>query len=135
MLVAVGGDGSMLRAGHLCAPSGVPILGINMGRIGFLIQVDRKEWREYFEKLFKGEAWVENRMMLHADHIRAGEPLGNWNALNEVVVGRGQNLRPVRLTASVDGRQLASYVATSCWYRLPLIFPWTGRSCCPKVPR
>jgi NAD+ kinase len=111
MLVAVGGDGSMLRAGHLCAPARVPILGINMGRIGFLIQVDRKEWREYFEKLFKGEAWVENRMMLHADHIRAGEPLGNWNALNEVVVGRGQNLRPVRLTASVDGRQLASYVA------------------------
>ena len=111
MLVAVGGDGSVLRAGHLCAPSGVPILGVNLGRLGFLIQVDRKEWREYFEKLFNGEAWIENRMMLHAAHIRAGEQLGGWNALNEVVVARGQNLRPVRLTASVDGRQLTSYVA------------------------
>lgn len=111
LLVAVGGDGSMLRAGHLCAPSGVPILGVNLGRLGFLIQVDRKEWREYFEKLFVGEAWIENRMMLHADHIRAGEQIGGWNALNEVVVARGQNLRPVRLTASVDGRQLTSYVA------------------------
>jgi NAD+ kinase len=111
LLIAVGGDGSMLRAGHLCAPSGVPILGVNLGRLGFLIQVDRKEWREYFEKLFNGEAWIENRMMLHADHIRAGEQLGGWNALNEVVVARGQNLRPVRLTASVDGRQLTSYVA------------------------
>lgn len=111
MLIAVGGDGSMLRAGHLCAPSGVPILGVNLGRLGFLIQVDRREWRDYFEKLFDGEAWIENRMMLHADHIRAGEQLGGWNALNEVVVARGQNLRPVQLTASVDGRQLTSYVA------------------------
>ena len=95
----------------MCAPSGVPILGVNLGRLGFLIQIDRKEWREYFEKLFNGEAWIENRMMLHADHIRAGEHLGGWNALNEVVVGRGQLLRPVRLTAMVDGRQLTSYVA------------------------
>jgi NAD+ kinase len=111
MLIAVGGDGSVLRAGHLCAPSKVPILGVNLGRLGFLIQVDRREWHEYFEKLFNGEAWIEDRMMLHADHMRAGENLGSWNALNEVVVGRGQNLRPVRLTASVDGRQLTSYVA------------------------
>jgi NAD+ kinase len=111
MLVAVGGDGGVLRAGHLCAPSGVPILGVNMGRLGFLIQVDRQEWRGYFERLLKGEAWIENRMMLHADHVRAGDLLGSWNALNEVVVGRGAVLRPVRLTASVDGRQLTSYVA------------------------
>ena len=111
MLIIAGGDGSILRAGHLCAPSRVPILGVNLGRIGFLIQVDRNEWRDYFDKLFSGEAWIENRMMLHADHIRAGESLGNWNALNEVVVARGQNLRPVRLTASVDGRPLISYVA------------------------
>ena len=111
MLIAVGGDGSVLRAGHLCAPSGVPILGVNLGRLGFLIQIDRKEWREYFDKLFNGEAWIENRMMLHAEHMRAGESLGSSNALNEVVVARGPNLRPVRLNALVDGRQLTSYVA------------------------
>src|SRR5688572_1409473 len=53
MLVSVGGDGGVLRAGHLCAQSSVPILGINLGRLGFLIQIDRNEWREYFEKMFK----------------------------------------------------------------------------------
>jgi NAD+ kinase len=111
MLVAVGGDGSVLRAGHLCAPSGVPILGVNLGRLGFLIQIDRREWREYFEKLFNGDAWIENRMMLDAEHVRAGESLAKSYALNEVVVGRGQFLRPVRLTAFVDARQLTSYVA------------------------
>ena len=111
VLIIAGGDGSVLRAGHLCAPSNVPILGVNLGRMGFLIQIDWDEWREHFDKLLNGEAWIENRMMLHARHIRTGEVLGEWDALNEVVVGRGQNLRPVRLSASVDGRHLTSYVA------------------------
>jgi NAD+ kinase len=111
LLIMAGGDGSVLRAGHLCAPLGLPILGVNLGRLGFLIQIDRQEWREYFDKMLNGEAWIENRMMLHAEHIRAGDLLGEWNALNEVVVGRGQTLRPVRLSASVDGRHLTSYVA------------------------
>ncbi|MDX1378729.1 MAG: NAD(+)/NADH kinase [Anaerolineales bacterium] len=111
VLIAAGGDGSVLRAGQLCAPSGVPILGVNLGRIGFLIQVDRHEWRDYFDKLLNGEAWIENRMMLHTVHTRAGEIIGSWDALNEAVVGRGQYLRPVRLTASVDDLQLTNYVA------------------------
>lgn len=111
LLIIAGGDGSVLRAGNLCASSNVPILGVNLGRIGFLIQVEVDEWREYFDKLLAGEAWIENRMMLHAEHIRAGEMVGNWDALNEVVVGRGQTLRPVRLSAEVDERHLTSYVA------------------------
>ena len=111
LLIMAGGDGSVLRAGNLCARSKVPILGVNLGRIGFLIQVEKEEWREYFDKLLNGEAWIENRMMLHAEHVRSGEVLGSWDALNEVVVGRGPNLRPIRLSASVDGRHLTSYVA------------------------
>lgn len=110
MLIAVGGDGTMLRAGHLCAPSGVPILGINLGRLGFLIQIERGEWRPMLERLFNGEAWIEHRMMIQAEHVRAGEALGRWHALNEAVVGRGLNLRPVRLAASVDGRLLTTFV-------------------------
>ena len=110
MMIAVGGDGTMLRAGHLSAPCGVPILGINFGRLGFLIQIERGEWREMFERLLKGEAWIEYRMMLYVQHVRAGEMLGSWHALNEAVVSRGGNLRPVHLSASVDGRLLTSYV-------------------------
>jgi NAD+ kinase len=111
LLIIAGGDGSVLRAGNLCAPSKVPILGINLGRLGFLIQVEKEEWREYFDKLLNGEAWIETRMMLHAEHFRSGELLGSWDALNEVVVARGQTLRPVRLSATVDGWHLTSYVA------------------------
>ena len=110
VVIAVGGDGTMLRAGHLCAPCGVPILGINLGRLGFLIQIERGEWREMLERLLKGEAWIEYRMMLFVQHVRAGDMLGSWHALNEAVVSRGGNLRPVHLSASVDGRLLTSYV-------------------------
>src|SRR5688572_12759278 len=111
MLIVAGGDGSVLRACHLCAPSNVPILGVNLGRIGFLIQIERNDWRLYFDKLLNGEAWIENRMLLQAEHMRAGESLGKWIALNEVVVARGQNMRPVHLTATVDNHRLTSYVA------------------------
>ena len=111
LLIAVGGDGTMLRAGHLCAPSGVPILGINLGRFGFLIQIQQNEWRDMLDRLFKGEAWIENRMMLRVEHIRAGEVIGSWHALNEAVVGRGQYLRPVKLAASADGHLLTTYIA------------------------
>ena len=111
LLVIAGGDGSVLRAGNLCAASKVPILGVNLGKLGFLLQVERDDWREHFDKLLNGEAWIEYRMMLHVEHFRAGEMLGNWEALNEAVVGRGHLLRPVRLSASVDGRHLTSYVA------------------------
>lgn len=111
LLIAVGGDGTMLRAGHLCAPSDVPILGVNLGRLGFLIQVQRDEWRDMLARLFEGEAWIEKRMLLRAEHYRAGELLGTWYALNEAVVGRGQYLSPVRLAASADGHLLTTFIA------------------------
>ncbi len=110
LLIAMGGDGTMLRAGHLCAASGVPILGIMMGRLGFLMQVQRGEWPQMLERLLKGEGWIEHRMMLAAEHVRGGETLATWQALNEVVVGRGLALRAVRLVASVDGRPLTTFV-------------------------
>ena len=111
LLISVGGDGTMLRAGHLCAPSNVPILGINMGKLGFLIQVERGFWQEKINDLLAGDFWIENRLMILAELFRAGEKQGSWHALNEVVVSRGQYLNPVHISASVDGLELTTYVA------------------------
>lgn len=111
LLIALGGDGTMLRAGHLCAPLQVPILGINMGRFGFLTEIKQEQWRSVLPRLFEGGFWLEKRMMLRAEQWRAGERLGVWDVLNEVVVSRGYTVRPVHLGASVDGRYLATYVA------------------------
>jgi NAD+ kinase len=111
LLLALGGDGTMLRAGHLCAPVGIPILGINFGRFGFLTEVSQQHWREVLPRLFETDCWIENRMMLRAEQWRAGELLGKWEVLNEIVVSRGHYVRPVQLVTCVDGRYLTTYVA------------------------
>ena len=111
MLIAVGGDGTMLRAGHLCAPHNIPILGINKGRLGFLFQDVDGGWEKMLNQLLDGDFWVENRMMLRTDHIRSGESLGSWQALNDAVVSRGQYLRPIHVKADIDGQYLTTYVA------------------------
>ena len=111
LLIALGGDGTMLRAAHLCAPAHIPILGINLGHLGFLIQVEHKDCKRMLAHLLKGETWIENRMMLRVEHWRAGESRSVSHALNEAAVSRGQYLRPVRLSVNVDGRLLTTYVA------------------------
>lgn len=111
LLIALGGDGTMLRAGHLCGPSKVPILGINLGRFGFLMEIRQEQWKEIMPRLLQGDYWLEQRMMLCAVLYRAGKSLGEWEVLNEVVVGRGQTVRPVHLVTEVDGRFLTTYVA------------------------
>jgi NAD+ kinase len=111
LLVALGGDGTVLRAGHLCAPTGVSILGINLGRFGFLTEVREDQWREMLPRLRSGDFWLEHRMMLHAEQWRAGELLGKWDVLNEIAVSRGHIVRPVHLVTYVDQRYLTTYVA------------------------
>ncbi|MFU8773747.1 MAG: NAD(+)/NADH kinase [Anaerolineales bacterium] len=111
LLISLGGDGTMLRAGRLCGPIGVPILGINLGRFGFLMEVRQKQWKDYLPLLIKGNFWLEERMMLRAQQWRAGVKLGEWEAINEAVVCRGKTVLPVHLDTSVDGRFLTTYVA------------------------
>ena len=110
-LIALGGDGTMLRAGHLCGPSNVPIIGINMGRFGFLMEIQENRWRQILPYILEGDYWIERRMMLSTAQYRNGEKLGEWDVVNEAVVSRGNYVRPVHLVASVDGRLLTTYVA------------------------
>ncbi len=111
MIIALGGDGSMLRTGTLAARVGTPILGINMGRLGFLGEVAPGDWPEAISRLMAGDYWLEERMMLHVEHFRNGQMLGSYEALNEAVVGRGALARPVRLKTLIDGGELTTYVA------------------------
>jgi len=111
LMITLGGDGTMLRAGHLCGPTNVPVLGINLGRFGFLMEIKEGQWQSYLPRLVEGDYWLENRMMLSTEQWRSGAILGKWDVLNEVVVSRGQFIRPVHLEAYVDGRFLTTYVA------------------------
>lgn len=111
LCIALGGDGTMLRAGHLCAPLNIPILGINLGRFGFLTEVRKPDWEQALSKVLDGDYWLEERMMLRADHLRSDKGLGSWEVLNECFIGRGELVRPVDLVTEIDGRYLTTYVA------------------------
>lgn len=111
LAVTVGGDGTVLRAGHLCAPKDVPLLGIHMGRFGFLIEVEPAQWREMLPLLFSGDYWFERRLLLNVEHHRASKLLESSEALNEAMIGRGRVMRPVQLLASLDGNPLTTYMA------------------------
>lgn len=111
LLIALGGDGTMLRASHLCGPQGIPVLGINLGRFGFLMEIRQDGWQEAITRLIEGDYWIENRMMLSAEQARDDQYLGKWDVVNEVVISRGGFVRPVHLDTSVDGRFLTTYVA------------------------
>jgi NAD+ kinase len=111
LLIVFGGDGTMLRAGHLTAPLGMPVLGINLGRFGFLFELQPEDWQDSLPRLLTGDYRLEQRMTLLAEHFRGDAKLGAWTVVNEVAVCRGGTVRPVRLRAEVDGYPLASYVA------------------------
>ncbi len=111
LLVTLGGDGTVLRAGHLCAPHDIPILGINRARFGFLIEVGEDQWPELLPRLLQGEYWFEHRMMLLTEQWRGEQQLGSWEALNEAFIGRGEDVRPVHLVTRLDGHPVTTYVA------------------------
>jgi NAD+ kinase len=111
MLVTLGGDGSMLRAARMASQHGIPILGVNLGRLGFLAEVQPAEWPERLRQVLAGDYWVEERMMLHAECWRGQELLGSYEALNDVVVSRGSLARLVRLATYIDGGYLTTYIA------------------------
>jgi NAD+ kinase len=111
LLMTLGGDGSILRAAHAVASHGTPILGVNLGRVGFLTEARPGTWRDVLSRVMIGDYWIEERMMLRAAVRREGKTLPPAEALNEVVAGRGARAQVVHLHTEVDGGYLATYVA------------------------
>lgn len=111
LLVTLGGDGSILQAARLAATHNVLILGVNLGRVGFLTEAETNQWKDVLSRTLAGDFWVEERMMIRVVAQGGEETLAEVEALNDVVVGRGAMGRAVHLRAEVDGGELASYVA------------------------
>jgi NAD+ kinase len=111
LVVALGGDGTMLRMAHACTEGGIPVLGVNLGRLGFLAELSRGDWKPGLSRVLAGDYWLELRMMLHVEHERDGNILGTWNVLNECAVTRGGISKMVHLEATIDGQPLTTYAA------------------------
>lgn len=112
LVVAIGGDGAMLRAARLCAPFHVPVLGINVGRLGFLTEVrSPRRWAATLDALLSGNYWIEERMMLGYQARRNDTLICEGDALNDVVVGRGELATTVWLETYIDHGWTTTYVA------------------------
>lgn len=109
LVIALGGDGSILRAARIAAPNGVPITSVSMGHLGFLAEMEPHNWRESISRIIAGDYWIEDRMMLTATTRRGNLVIAQQEALNDVVVGRGSLARVVRIRTSVDGSMLTTY--------------------------
>ena len=112
LLVTVGGDGTLLRAARLTAEFGVPLLGVNLGRLGFLTEIESHEALSMLPGYLDGNlTWIDERRMLTAEVIRSSGVLQIPHVLNDVVVGRGAIPHLVRVGVTVDGADLTTYQA------------------------
>ncbi len=111
MVIAIGGDGAMLRAARVCAPFGVPLFGLNTGYLGFLAEIGPDAWDKSLERLIMGDFWLEERMMLSCSVWHQDECTSTEDALNDVVISRGAIARSVRLEAFINNSWTTSYNA------------------------
>lgn len=113
ILVVLGGDGTFLRAARAVIEVDVPILGINLGKVGFLSKAEANELEAVLGRLVAGEYAVDERMALEARILPAGrEGAGaTYHALNDVVVARGALARVCRLDVAIGPSHLATFVA------------------------
>jgi len=108
LLLVFGGDGTMLRAVRETAGSTTPILGINMGRLGFLTAVSSKDLAGALERLWRNDFVIESLPLIEATGEGEGRPI-SLSALNDIVISRGAVSRLIELEVSVNGKELTSY--------------------------
>ena len=110
-VIVLGGDGSVIKAASACAQAGIPVLGINLGRVGYLAEVEPEELY-LLSRLCRGEYRIERRMMLQVSVLRDGNEVHRMpHALNEAVISNGAISHMVELSVSCDGQPLSQFHA------------------------
>ncbi|HZQ80046.1 MAG TPA: NAD(+)/NADH kinase [Acidimicrobiia bacterium] len=110
-VVSLGGDGTMLRTVALVAPEGVPVLGVNLGQLGFLTEVEPPQLEDALRRALAGECTISERMVLSVVVDSDGEAAGKWLALNEAVLEKCSSGHLVRLAVSINGKFFTTYAA------------------------
>jgi len=109
VLVVLGGDGTILSCASRAAEMGVPILGINLGTLGFLAEVEKSEAEYAIECLLSGKYNIEERLMLYASVLRGGREVYSQTALNDFVVSRSSFRRIIATEVYVDSSFVGHY--------------------------
>ena len=102
LAIVVGGDGTLLKAGRLLADKNIPVIGINLGRLGFLVDISPDEISEQLSKMLKNEYVMETRSLLHAEAFRGKKSLGESVAFNDVVLHVRNDIRMIEFTTHID---------------------------------
>jgi NAD+ kinase len=109
MILVIGGDGTLLQAARRSVGSGVPLLGINAGSLGFLTSIPRERVKACLPRVLEGEWETSERMALAVRVVRAGRTVVRGWALNEAVAFRGRHAHIIRLSVDVGGHHLSDY--------------------------
>jgi len=104
LAIVLGGDGSMLSAARHLAVHGVPLVGVNQGRLGFMTDIAFSHMRETIEVLLSGQYTVEERIMLEARVMRGEKEIFSTQALNDIVVNKGDTGRMIEFLVHIDGQ-------------------------------
>ena len=112
-VIVLGGDGTLLSAARSVSQAGIPVLGVNLGSLGFLTEVPLADLYPTLESIEQGCCNVEARSMVHCEVLRKAACVASYDALNDVVVGKGTIARLNHCDVSIDGVFVSSYQADS----------------------
>jgi NAD+ kinase len=151
LAISLGGDGTMLEAVQLVYPAPVPLLGVNVGILGYLTELEPEQLDDWLPRLVAGDFAVSERTMLAVDVESAGSVRGSWYALNETVVEKLRSGHLIYIDVSINGSAFTSYAADGlivsaarscrptcaarCSRRSLRTCSSTARSCCRSTTR
>lgn len=111
LVLVLGGDGTMLGVSRLVAEKGVPILGINLGSLGFITEVNRDDIFDAVDKMLNNGFVIEERLMLSAAIYRNGEKITEYAVLNDVVINKGALARIIDLETNINNHYVTTFKA------------------------
>lgn len=110
LVIVLGGDGTLLSVAR-SVEAGVPILGVNLGSLGFLTEIGRSELYPSLVRVLEGDYRLEDRSLLEVELLRGGEQSSSWNVFNDAVIAKSALARIIRLTLTVDGNLVGNFRA------------------------
>ncbi len=108
IILVLGGDGTILKTAHHLAGTGIPLLGVNLGKIGFLSSIEPDDWSMALDKLIKFQYTLDKYLLIKAELISGGQRVELGVALNEVVI-RSKAVRPITIGISIDNQTCSIY--------------------------
>jgi len=119
LMITFGGDGTLIRAAHLCSSTGTPILGVYYGRFGFVTQCMPNEVGAALSQFLDGKAIIEERMMIQTELLREERVVATLHSLNEAAVQRSATTRVLTFDVRVNGSRLSRYPADGVMVATP----------------